>query len=62
MYIKCEREIIIVGMQIGVLKWLQFTKQKGVHFPMQFLEPKNKNAKSVDWEISEQVRVIVTIR
>ena len=40
-------------MQIGVLKWLQFTKQKGVHFPMQFLEPKNKNAKSVDWEISE---------
>lgn len=46
-------------MQIGVLKWLQFTKQKGVHFPMQFLEPKNKNAKSVDWEISEQVRVIV---
>ena len=26
---------------------------------MQFLEPKNKNAKSVDWEISEQVRVIV---
>ena len=39
MYIKCEREIIIVGMQIGVLKWLQFTKQK-VHFPMQFLEPK----------------------
>ena len=46
-------------MQIGVLKWLQFTKQKGVHFPMQFLEPKNKNAKSVDWGISEQVRVIV---
>ncbi|HFL0776868.1 TPA: hypothetical protein ACN3LP_002881 [Staphylococcus aureus] len=26
---------------------------------MQFLEPKNKNAKSVDWEISEQVRVII---
>src|SRR5699024_3967911 len=46
-------------MQIGVLKWLQFTKEKGVHFPMQFLEPKNKNAKSVDWEISEQVRVVV---
>ena len=58
MYIKCEREIIIVGMQIGVLKWLQFTKQKGCIFLCNFLS-KNKNAKSVDWEISEQVRVIV---
>ena len=26
---------------------------------MKFLEPKNKNAKPVDWEISEQTREIV---
>lgn len=26
---------------------------------MKFLEPKNKNAKPVDWDISEQVREIV---
>ncbi|MGU3218533.1 hypothetical protein ACVXZ0_07815 [Staphylococcus aureus] len=25
-----------------------------MHFPHGILEPKNKNAKSVDWEISEQ--------
>lgn len=38
---------------------MQFNQQKRGGIRVQFLEPKNKNAKSVDWKISEQTREIV---
>ncbi|WRN73414.1 hypothetical protein UM610_10080 [Staphylococcus aureus] len=42
-----------------MLKWLQFTKQKGCIFLCNFLSQKIRTLSLSDWEISEQVRVIV---